>query len=118
MSYIAQLKIPGGTSLPLPSGIPDALAPVANSDLSKAGNNLITFSLNWLFAFAGLVAVLFFIWGGIEWMSSRGDPAKVASAKRKIFYSIAGVVVVILAFTIVRLVASLFIGSDVSKVGL
>lgn len=52
---------------------------------------------SWAYAMAGLVAVVFIIKAGVEFMIAQGDPGKLQKAKRSLIYSIAGLVVVILA---------------------
>lgn len=52
---------------------------------------------SWAYSMAGLVAVVFIVKAGAEYMMSQGDPGKIQKAKRSLTYSIAGLVVVILA---------------------
>ena len=59
-----------------------------------------------IFGLAGAVALLFLVIGGVRYVLSRGDPNATAQAKGTVLYSIVGLVVVILAFTIVRFVVS------------
>ena len=49
---------------------------------------------------AGLVAVVFIIKGGVEYMISRGDPGRVQKATRSLVYAVVGLVIVILAAVI------------------
>lgn len=51
----------------------------------------------WAYSMAGLIAVVFIIKGGIEFMVSQGDPAKIQKAKRELIYAIVGLAIVILA---------------------
>ena len=52
----------------------------------------------------GLVAVVVVILGGIQFVTSTGDPAKTKKAKDTILYGIIGLVVALLAFAIVNFV--------------
>lgn len=51
----------------------------------------------WAYSMAGLIAVVFIIKGGIEFMVSQGDPGKIQKAKRELVYAIVGLVIVVLA---------------------
>lgn len=64
---------------------------------------------SWAYSMAGLVAVIFIIKSGIDYMLSQGDPGKTQKATRGIVYSVIGLVVVILA--------ALITGAVISSVG-
>lgn len=104
MSLIAQLKIPGSSAtIPIPSNVPAAVRPSPGGDvLDSIGGGLISFGVNWLFVIGATVAVVMFMWGGVEWISSRGDPVRINQAKKRILYSMIGAAVILLAFVIVR----------------
>ena len=58
--------------------------------------------LNAVIGIAGLVAVIFIIVGGINYMTSAGDAQKVEKGKKTILYALIGLVVCALAFAIVN----------------
>lgn len=55
---------------------------------------------------AGIVAVIFIIVGGVQYMTSSGDPSKTKKAKDTILYACIGLVICALAFAIVNFVIS------------
>ncbi len=57
--------------------------------------------LNVLSLVAGIIAVVMIIIGGIKFMTSRGDPSATASARNTIIYAIVGIIIVVLAQSIV-----------------
>lgn len=61
--------------------------------------------LNIVYAFAAFVAVVVVIIASITYSTSSGDPGKMAKARNAIIYSIAGFMVVVLAFAITIFVA-------------
>ncbi len=63
--------------------------------------------LNTLFVLMGIVAVFMIIYGGFMMMTSAGDPGKVAKGKSTIIWGVIGLLVSILATTIVNFVLSL-----------
>ena len=57
-------------------------------------------------AAVGLVGALFlamFVWGGVLWMTSAGEPEKVKKAKQALMNAIIGMVIVALSYTIINL---------------
>lgn len=52
----------------------------------------------------GLVAVIVIIIGGVTYVTSQGEAAKVTKAKNTIIYGVVGLVVSLLAFAIVNFV--------------
>jgi hypothetical protein len=57
---------------------------------------------------AVILALFFLIWGGIKWIMSGGDKAKVESARNTIIAAIIGLIIAFLAFFILNVVAGLF----------
>ena len=64
--------------------------------------------INVIMGILGLVAVLVIILGGVQYVTSTGDAAKVKKAKDTIMYGIIGLVISLLAFAIVNFVLSAF----------
>jgi hypothetical protein len=64
----------------------------------------ITNILNAIIGVIGLVAVIFIIIGGVNYMTSNGDPQKTKKAKDTILYATIGLIICALAFAIVNFV--------------
>jgi intracellular septation protein A len=81
------------------------LAAITSNSLPKA---TVTTSmptvLRTVFAFAGVLSVLFVVIGGFRYTISSGDPGQIKQAKETILYAIIGLVLTISAFTIVSFV--------------
>ena len=56
---------------------------------------------------AGLIAVGFIIWGGIQYTISQGEPEGINNAKSTILNAIVGLVIVVIAIGLVQFVAGL-----------
>jgi len=59
-----------------------------------------------LVLFVGLIALVMFIIGGYKFMNSSGDPKKLESAKHNFTYGLLGLSIVLLAFLIVNIIAT------------
>ena len=49
---------------------------------------------------SGTVALIFIIWGGIQWMISHGDPAKIGSARKLMTSGMIGIAIIAAAYAI------------------
>lgn len=71
---------------------------------SNALPGLITGILNAIIAVSGIVAVIFVLIGGVNYMTSAGDSGKLEKAKKTIIYAAIGLAIVALSFTMVNFV--------------
>ncbi|HSX40230.1 MAG TPA: hypothetical protein VLF68_01315 [Candidatus Saccharimonadales bacterium] len=62
-----------------------------------------------LFIIAVVIALFFLIVGGIKWITSGGDKAKVESARNTIVAAVVGLIIVFAAYFILRIVVGIFI---------
>lgn len=65
--------------------------------------------INWFTWLLGLLSVAIGLYAGFLYMTSRGEPQKVATAHRVIFYAVVGILVAIIAFSALSIVKN-FIG--------
>ena len=70
----------------------------------------VTSIINGVIGVLGIVCVVVMIIGGVNYMTSTGESAKVKKAKDTILYGLIGLVVCVLAFAIVNFVISNIIG--------
>ena len=75
------------------------------------GENNVTNIFNTAYAFAGIVAVAFIVYGGVQYITANGDPGKITKAKRTILYAVIGLVVVLLAAAITFFVTQSIAGA-------
>ncbi len=87
------------------TGLPGADGSDAEGGLLSMVKNII----NIIIGVVGIIAVVMMIVGGINFIISQGDAAKVTKARNTILYGVVGLVVALLAFAIVNFVlGSLF----------
>lgn len=88
--------------------IPDTVRAANGCDGSsdELPNTVITI-INSVIAVLGLVAVVFIIIGGISYMTSSGETAKVEKAKKTILYAVIGLAICVLAFAIANFAISI-----------
>jgi len=64
---------------------------------------------------AGALAVLFLIISGIQLLTAYGNEEKIASAKKSIMMAIAGLLIALLAYSIVTIISNIQIGEPPTK---
>ena len=82
----------------------------ASTDVSKI-QTFIQGVIQVLVTLAGLVSAGFFVWGGIGYITSSGDPEKLDRSKKTIVYSAIGLVIVLGAFVLSTIVTQLATGA-------
>lgn len=75
-------------------------------ELSSVGA-IISYLLPYLFAGAGILLLLYLLYGGISMMLSRGDPKAIQSARDKITGALVGFVIVFAAYWLVQIIGKL-----------
>ena len=86
-----------------------------DTELKPIGNDTDLFGnikniINAVIGVLGIVCVIVMIIGGVNYMTSSGDAAKVKKAKDTILYGLIGLIVCVLAFAIVNFVIINIIG--------
>jgi hypothetical protein len=61
---------------------------------------LFTTVVRWLLLIAGIIAVLYLIFGGFQYLTAGGDSDRVTKAKTTIVNAIIGIIVIALAFAV------------------
>ena len=72
-------------------------------------NDFIIVIIQWLLGVAGIVAVLFIIIGGFQYITSAGNEELAEHGKKNITNAIIGLVVIILSYIIVTVVINALI---------
>jgi hypothetical protein len=70
--------------------------------------DIITELVPILYGLAAMIALLFLIWGGIRYMTARGDPKAHEAARNTITSAIIGLLIVLLVGVIYALIAAVF----------
>ncbi len=76
----------------------------------STGMNLIQLALTLLFVGADILAVIFVIYAGIQWVMSGGDKQKIQSARNRLVYSIIGLIIISLSLFIVNFISTFIFG--------
>jgi hypothetical protein len=77
---------------------------------SATVGSYVSTAVTLLLVFAVILALFFLIWGGVRWIMSGGDKAKVTAARDTIIAAIVGLVLALLAYAILNLVMVIVTG--------
>ena len=89
-------------TITLPSGIP--------SEVSQTGS-FITAIIRFLIIIGGLFTLWQFLSGGLTYITSNGDKAKVTEAGNKITTSLIGLVIMVASFVIIAIISKILFGN-------
>jgi hypothetical protein len=68
---------------------------------SRTISDLTADVVKWISSLAGTAFIVYLFWGGLQWMTSRGDPKQLMSARGKMLYAIVGITVIFTAYFII-----------------
>ena len=80
---------------------------VPTGSKEQSVSSVVSLVTNGLFIVATILAVVYLLIGGIRWITSKGDKTAVEGARKQIIAAIIGLVVVAVAFLIIRVVFGL-----------
>ena len=113
-AFVVTVGLAGALAAPNVGAIEvfDQCANNPDSTVCKSQNDsatsMIRIVINTALVVLGMVAVLMIIIGAIRYTTSNGDPSSIKGAKNTILYSVIGLVVAILAYSIVNFVVDRF----------
>jgi len=79
------------------------------SDIAKVINMVI----NWLVSAAAVLAVLFLIIGGVQYIFSLGNTEASEKAKKSIFEALTGLIIIMVAYLVIKFIAGLILKENV-----
>lgn len=78
---------------------------ISDDALPKPNTNTsVETIVNTVFVIFGTIAVLIVVYAGVQLIISQGNSEKVATARRSIIYAIAGLLVILLSWSIVSVI--------------
>jgi hypothetical protein len=86
------------------AGIAKALCSLSGSNTANTIQSVVIF----LIVLAVVIALMYLLYGGIKWITSRGEKTEVEAARNHIMAAVTGLIVVFLAIFIVSLIMSIF----------
>lgn len=96
------LSIPWGTD-----DSPKAIDGFSGFKFSDVGG-IVSESLNYVFAFAGIGLLLMLISGGFTFLTSAGDPKKMEGGKQRLTNAFLGFIIIFVAYWIVQIAGQIF----------
>ncbi len=63
----------------------------------------------------GLAFLIYFVWGGLNWILAGGDKSKIESAQKQMTNGLMGLVILVISFAIVNFLGN-FLGFDLLNI--
>ena len=98
----------GGSGQTGPSSPTTLYNPLAPSGGSVTIYTVISRVIRAITGIIGSIALLMFIWGGIIWMTSAGEPKKVSQAQNILKYAVYGLLIIFFSYAIVNIFLGAF----------
>ena len=73
---------------------------------------------NTVISVGGLIVLIMFLWGALEWITAGGDSGKIEKARNRIMQSIIGLLILVSSFVIIGFVSQIFFGDEFSLLNL
>jgi hypothetical protein len=86
------------------TGVAKVVCALSTSSIGSTVQKIVIF----IIIIAVVIALLYLLYGGIKWITSRGDKTEVEAARNHITAAIVGLIVVFLAIFIIAVVLALF----------
>ena len=67
-------------------------------------NELIAWFYYFIVGISGLAAFIMLVWGGFQWLTSVGSPAKISDAKERITSAFLGLMIILASFLILKVI--------------
>lgn len=67
----------------------------------------LPFFFNWLIVIGFLAFLIFFILGGLKWITSQGDKNKIEEAQKQLTYAFIGLTIVFSIFAITKIIGKI-----------
>ena len=67
-------------------------------------NQLVAWIYYFIISIGGIAAFLMLVWGGVQYLTSAGNPAQIRDAKDRIFSAILGLVIIFSSYLILKVI--------------
>ena len=106
LNFVPMAGVYAATDICSQSNVPKEVRDANGCDGGSAANleEVIVNIISGIVGALALVAVIFIVVGGINYMTSAGDAGKIQKAKSTILYAVIGLIIAVLAFAIVNFV--------------
>lgn len=101
----------------LAAGITNTAVPGGSSPTDSPKQFAVTFATLWqtIIVVGGLAFLLFFLWGGLNWIMAGGDKGKIEESRAKITQGLVGLAILAASYVIVKFIETA-IGLDLLNI--
>ncbi len=63
---------------------------------------------NVIITIGGIIVIVMFLWGAIEWITAGGDSGKIQSAQKRLTHAALGLFILVMSFAIIEYISYIF----------
>ena len=92
-----------------------------DAEKAASGETFVSYFVslwNTIISVGGIIVLVNFLWGALEWITAGGDASKIEKARNKIVQSVIGLLILVSSFVIIGFISELFFGEDFSILNL
>lgn len=97
MQLAQNLKLPGG----------DVTGPLDSARFPNLAS-VVSNAIQFIFPIAGVLLLIYLVWGGFDYLTSMGDAKKAEAARGKLTNAVIGFVIIFTAYWIVQILDYVF----------
>ena len=79
-------------------------APDINLEENQSLSSIVAWLYTLIVSISGLAAFVMIVWGGVQWMTSAGNPTKTSDAQDKIQKALLGLLLILASFLIIQVI--------------
>ena len=79
-------------------------APDINLEENQSLSGIVAWFYTLIVSISGLAAFVMIVWGGVQWMTSAGNPTKTSDAKDRIQKALLGLLLILASFLILQVI--------------
>ncbi len=79
-------------------------APDINLEENQSLSSIVAWLYTMIVGISGLAAFVMIVWGGVQWMTSAGNPTKTSDAKDRIQKALLGLLLILASFLILQVI--------------
>lgn len=97
--------------------IKNPVVPGGNSPSDSPGQFAVTIATLWqtIIIVGGLAFILYFLWGGLQWIMAGGDKSKIEEARAKLTQGLIGLAILAASYVIIKFIETA-IGMDLLNI--
>src|SRR3990167_4723851 len=89
---------------------PPGTGGINNTDPATALSNIIVTGIQLVFFAAGVLLLIYLLWGALDWLMSGGEKEKLQKARDKMIHAVLGILILVAVLTLFTVITGNILG--------